>query len=110
MFFYATFFSALTPASNLEFSEVTSNSFRVSWSPGADDVLSYRVQYKVAVGGEEFIFTVPAPTTTTVLTNLFPETTYAVSVEAEYEEGWSTPLNGEETTLEGKVSDIITKI
>lgn len=93
---------SLTPASNLEFSEVTSNSFRVTWSPGADDVLSYRIQYKVAVGGEEFIFTVPAPTTTTVLTNLFPETTYAVSVEAEYEEGWSTPLNGEETTLEVK--------
>nr|XP_033792023.1 collagen alpha-1(XII) chain isoform X1 [Geotrypetes seraphini] len=90
----------LTPASNLKFSEVTSNSFRVSWLPAADDVLSYLVKYKVAVGGEEILVSVPSTTTTTVLKNLLPETTYAVDVVAEYDEGGSPPLSGEETTLE----------
>ncbi|XP_075454120.1 collagen alpha-1(XII) chain isoform X2 [Ascaphus truei] len=93
---------ALTPAQNLAFSEVTSSSFRVNWSPAAENVLSYLIKYKVAVGGEEFIVSVPAPTTTTVLLNLLPETTYRVSVLAEYELGESPPLNGEETTLEVK--------
>ncbi|KAM8953803.1 collagen alpha-1(XII) chain [Pelodytes ibericus] len=94
---------SLTPAQDLSFSEVTSNSFRVNWSPAAEDVRSYLVKYNVAVGGEQFIVNVPAPTTTTVLTNLLPETTYNVSVLADYgEEGESAPLNGEETTLEVK--------
>ncbi|XP_053566419.1 collagen alpha-1(XII) chain isoform X2 [Bombina bombina] len=92
----------LTPAQDLTFSEVTSNSFRVNWSPAAEDVLSYLVKYKVAVGGEEFIVSIPAPTTTTVLSNLLPETTYAVSVLAEYAKGESPSLDGEETTLEVK--------
>ncbi|XP_041420606.1 collagen alpha-1(XII) chain isoform X2 [Xenopus laevis] len=92
---------SLTTARDLAFTAVTSSSFRVSWSPAAEDVLSYLVKYKVAVGeGEEFIVSVPAPKTTTVLSNLLPETTYTVAVLAEYEEGESPPLDGEETTLE----------
>lgn len=92
----------MTPAQNLTFSEVTSRSFRVNWAPAAEHVQSYLVKYKVAVGGEEIIVSVPGTTTTTVLSNLLPETTYAVTVSAEYEEGESPPLEGEETTLEGK--------
>ncbi|XP_056421865.1 collagen alpha-1(XII) chain isoform X3 [Hyla sarda] len=91
---------SLTPARNLTFSEVTSRSFRVNWSPAAEDVLSYLVKYKVAVGGEEILVSIPGTTTTTVLSNLLPETTYAVSVSAEYEGGESPALEGEETTLE----------
>ncbi|XP_068137600.1 collagen alpha-1(XII) chain isoform X2 [Hyperolius riggenbachi] len=93
---------SLVPASNLDFSEVTSNSFRVTWSPAGDAVQSYNIKYKVAVGGVDITIPVPAPTTTLVLTNLLPETTYNVSVQAEYKEGESTPLEGEETTLEVK--------
>uniref|UniRef100_A0A8C5R881 Collagen alpha-1(XII) chain n=1 Tax=Leptobrachium leishanense TaxID=445787 RepID=A0A8C5R881_9ANUR len=93
---------ALVPAQNLAFSDVTSTSFRVNWSPAADDVRGYIVTYRVALGGEEYRVTVPKGITTKVLTNLFPETTYNVSVIAEYVEGESPPLNGEETTLEVK--------
>lgn len=89
------------PARNLQFSEVGSYSFRVNWSPAGADVLSYLVKYNMAVGGEEFMVSVPAPVTNTVLTNLLPKTTYAVSVIAEYEDGDGPPLDGEETTLEG---------
>lgn len=82
---------------------MTSNSFRANWSPAGTGVLSYLVKYKVAIGEEEFIVSVPAPVTTTVLTNLLPQTTYTVSVIAEYEDGDGPSLDGEETTLEGIV-------
>lgn len=85
------------------FSDVTSDSFKVSWSPAGSEVLSYLIKYKVAVGGDEFIVSVPASSTSSVLTNLLPETTYAVSVIAEYEDGDGPPLDGEETTLEGRL-------
>uniref|UniRef100_A0A8D0CFC3 Collagen alpha-1(XII) chain n=2 Tax=Salvator merianae TaxID=96440 RepID=A0A8D0CFC3_SALMN len=88
------------PARNLEFSEIASNSFKVNWSPAGPSVLSYLVKYKVATGEEEYIVSVPAPVTNTVLTNLLPETTYAVSVIAEYEDGDGPSLDGEATTLE----------
>ncbi|XP_061479123.1 collagen alpha-1(XII) chain isoform X1 [Rhineura floridana] len=88
------------PARNLEFSEETSNSFKVSWSPAGPNVLSYLVKYKVAIGEDEFIVSVPAPVTNTVLINLLPRTTYAVSVIAEYEDSDGPSLDGEQTTLE----------
>lgn len=75
----------------------------MSWSPAGSEVLSYLIKYKVAVGGEEFIVSVPASSTSSVLTNLLPETTYAVSVISEYEDGDGPPLDGEETTLEGRI-------
>ncbi|CAI5769701.1 collagen alpha-1(XII) chain isoform X1 [Podarcis lilfordi] len=87
-------------ARDLKFSEVTSNSFKTSWSPAGPGVLSYLVKYKVAIGEDEYFVSVPAPLTSTVLTNLLPQTTYTVSVIAEYEDGDGPPLNGEETTLE----------
>jgi len=85
------------------FSDVTSDSFKVSWSAAGSEVLSYLIKYKVAIGGDEFIVSVPASSTSSVLTNLLPETTYAVSVIAEYEDGDGPPLDGEETTLEGRL-------
>uniref|UniRef100_A0A8B9EYD2 Collagen alpha-1(XII) chain-like protein n=1 Tax=Amazona collaria TaxID=241587 RepID=A0A8B9EYD2_9PSIT len=90
-------------SSNMVFSDVTSDSFKVSWSPAGSEVLSYLIKYKVAVGGEEFIVSVPASSTSSILTNLLPETTYAVSVISEYEDGDGPPLDGEETTLEGRL-------
>lgn len=102
------FFSAIhLGARDLKFSEVTSNSFKTSWSPAGPGVLSYLVKYKVAIGEDEYFVSVPAPLTSTVLTNLLPQTTYTVSVIAEYEDGDGPPLNGEETTLEGIVPIVL---
>lgn len=97
------FHAAYVPAKNMVFSDVTSDSFKVSWSPAGAEVLSYLIKYKVAVGGDEFIVSVPASSTSSVLTNLLPETTYAVSVISEYEDGDGPSLDGEETTLEGRL-------
>uniref|UniRef100_K7FGW4 Collagen alpha-1(XII) chain n=1 Tax=Pelodiscus sinensis TaxID=13735 RepID=K7FGW4_PELSI len=88
------------PARDLSFSEKTSDSFKVNWSPASSQVLSYLIKYKVAAGGEEFLVSVPASSTSSDLTHLLPETTYAVSVIAEYEDGEGPSLDGEETTLE----------
>uniref|UniRef100_A0A8C5WPR6 COCA1 protein n=1 Tax=Laticauda laticaudata TaxID=8630 RepID=A0A8C5WPR6_LATLA len=88
------------PARNLEFSEVTSNSFKVTWSPAGENVLFYLIKYKEALGGEEVSVSVRAPVTNTVLSNLLPKTTYSVSVIAEYEDGDGPSLDGNETTLE----------
>lgn len=101
------FHTAYIPAKNMVFSDITSESFKVSWSPAGPEVLSYLIKYKVAVGGDEFIVSVPASSTSSVLTNLLPETTYAVSVISEYEDGDGPPLDGEETTLEGRIPIIL---
>lgn len=106
---YAHFYfhTAYVPAKNMVFSDITSESFKVSWSPAGSEVLSYLIKYKVAVGGDEVIVSVPASITSSVLTNLLPETTYAVSVISEYEDGDGPPLDGEETTLEGRIPIIL---
>lgn len=89
---------------------MTSNSFKVNWSPAGPEVLSYLVKYKVASGDEESMVSVSAPDTHTVLTNLIPQTTYAVRVIAQYEDDDGPSLDGEETTLEGIVSTILSRL
>uniref|UniRef100_A0A672IQR9 Collagen alpha-1(XII) chain n=1 Tax=Salarias fasciatus TaxID=181472 RepID=A0A672IQR9_SALFA len=93
---------------NLSFSEITSRSFRTTWTAAAADVLSYLVRFRKAedVTGDYISMAVPHDTTTTVLPNLFPLTTYEVNVFAQYEKGDSFPLTGEETTLEGPVRNL----
>ncbi|RVE57033.1 hypothetical protein OJAV_G00212260 [Oryzias javanicus] len=92
----------LLPPSNLQFSEITSRSFRATWAAPAASVLSYLVRYRKAedVTGDYVSQAVPGDTTTTVLFYLTPITTYEVNVYAEYEKGDSFALTGQETTLE----------
>jgi len=95
----------LLPPQNLEFSEVTSRSFRTSWTASAARALSYLVRFRKAedITGDYVSLAVASDTTTAVLPHLFPLTTYEVNVFAQYEKGDSFPLTGEETTLEGNV-------
>lgn len=92
------------PPRDLSFSEVTSYSFKTSWSPAGENVFSYHITYKEATGDEEVTVVEPASSTSVVLNNLKPETLYLVNVTAEYEDGFSAPLAGEETTEEGVMS------
>uniref|UniRef100_A0A8C7KFM2 Collagen alpha-1(XII) chain n=1 Tax=Oncorhynchus kisutch TaxID=8019 RepID=A0A8C7KFM2_ONCKI len=89
---------------DLEFSEVTSRSFRATWATDATNVMSYLVRFRKAEDiTEDYIsLAVPADTTSTILPHLTPLTTYEVNVFAQYDKGDSFPLSGEETTLEGK--------
>lgn len=89
------------PPKDLNFSEVTSYSFKTDWSPAGENVFSYHITYKEASGDDEVTVVEPASSTSVVLHNLKPETLYLVNVTAEYEDGFSIPVSGEETTAEG---------
>ncbi|KAK2113943.1 hypothetical protein P7K49_008209 [Saguinus oedipus] len=93
---------AYIPPKDLSFSEVTSYSFKTNWSPAGENVFSYHITYKEATGDDEVTVVEPASSTSVVLSNLKPETLYLVNVTAEYEDGFSIPLAGEETTAEVK--------
>lgn len=86
------------------FSEITSRSFRTTWTAPAVSVLSYLVRFRKAedVTGDYISLAVPGDTTTAILPHLYPVTAYEVNVFAQYDKGDSFPLTGEETTLEGK--------
>ncbi|XP_039506999.1 collagen alpha-1(XII) chain isoform X1 [Pimephales promelas] len=93
---------SLLPPKSLSFSEVTSRSFRTSWISEGEDILSFMVRFKPAadITGHYISLVVSHDTTSTVLPNLTPLTTYEVNVIAQYDKGDSFPLTGEETTLE----------
>lgn len=88
---------------SLSFSEVSSRSFRATWTTDATDVESYLVQYKPAdnFDANYVSVSVPGDTTTAMLVHLKPLTKYEVVVIAQYEKGDSLPLTDYETTLEG---------
>uniref|UniRef100_A0A8C4RJB1 Collagen alpha-1(XII) chain n=1 Tax=Erpetoichthys calabaricus TaxID=27687 RepID=A0A8C4RJB1_ERPCA len=95
---------SLVAPRDLTFSEITSRSFRASWSSDSDRVESFLLKYKPTLGGDTITVSVPGDTTSTVLMNLQPLTKYSVSVFSQYENGESLPLEGEETTLEGIIT------
>ncbi|XP_077407183.1 collagen alpha-1(XII) chain [Vanacampus margaritifer] len=101
---------SLLPPENLQFSEITSRSFRTTWTAPISEVLSYLVRFRKAedVTGVYITLAVPSDTTTAVLPHLTPLTTYEVNVFGQYEKGDSFPLTGEETTLEemGRVRNL----
>lgn len=97
-------FSGLLPPTDLQFSEITSRSFRTTWTAPGTNVLSYLLRFRKAedVTGDYVSMALPGATTTAVLPHLTPLTTYEVFVFAQYEKGDSFALSGEETTLEGR--------
>ncbi|KAF5892201.1 collagen alpha-1(XII) chain-like isoform X3, partial [Clarias magur] len=93
---------SLTSPNSLSFSEISSRSFRATWSCDATDVESYLVQYKKAddPDADYVSISVPGDTTTAMLVHLNPLTKYNVNVIAQYEKGDSLPITDFETTLE----------
>ncbi|XP_059376861.1 collagen alpha-1(XII) chain-like isoform X4 [Carassius carassius] len=102
---------SLVPPKSLSFSEVTSRSFRTSWISDGEDILSFLVRFRPAADltGDYISLVVPHDTSSTILPNLTPLTTYEVNVIAQYDKGDSFPLIGEETTLEelGSVRNLV---
>uniref|UniRef100_A0A8C2Z6A7 Collagen type XII alpha 1 chain n=1 Tax=Cyclopterus lumpus TaxID=8103 RepID=A0A8C2Z6A7_CYCLU len=95
---------SLLPPRDLVFSEVTSRSFRTTWTAPNTKVMGYLVRFRKAedVTGDYISMAVPGDTTTVILPHLFPITPYEVNVFAQYEKGDSFALTGEEITLEEK--------
>ncbi|XP_073446369.1 collagen alpha-1(XIV) chain isoform X2 [Dendrobates tinctorius] len=85
--------------SELETSEVTARSFRVSWSHAPGNVEKYRVVYYPTKGGQPEEVIVDGRVSTTVLKNLMSLTEYQIAVFAVYSRSNSEGLRGAETTL-----------
>ncbi|XP_051951417.1 collagen alpha-1(XII) chain-like isoform X2 [Xyrauchen texanus] len=96
---------------NLRVSEETTNSFRVSWGAAPGAVVRYRLTYVPVQGNTGLLETATAgPDTTIVLQQLYPVTTYRVSVAAEYSAGVGPQMQIDGTTKEdlGSPRDLIT--
>uniref|UniRef100_A0A671Y8N7 Collagen type XII alpha 1 chain n=1 Tax=Sparus aurata TaxID=8175 RepID=A0A671Y8N7_SPAAU len=90
---------------NLRVSEETTNSFRVSWQPAPGPVIRYRLSYLPLSGAGEILEAQTlGPETTIVLQELFPITTYRVSVSAEYSTGIGDQMQVDGTTKEARGS------
>lgn len=83
--------------------EETTNSFRVSWLAAPGPVVRYRLSYVPLSGTGEILEaqTIGAENTI-VLQELFPITTYRVSVSPEYASGIGDEMLVDGTTKEGK--------
>lgn len=88
-------------------SEETTNSFRVSWQAAPGAVIRYRLSYVPLSGTGEILEaqTIGAETTI-VLQELFPITTYRVSVSPEYASGIGDEMLIDGTTKEGKTGNL----
>uniref|UniRef100_A0A3Q4H4L4 Collagen alpha-1(XII) chain n=1 Tax=Neolamprologus brichardi TaxID=32507 RepID=A0A3Q4H4L4_NEOBR len=85
---------------NLVTSEVTHQSFRVTWDGPDDQPEKYRVEYRTLSGAPQQVFViVDGSRTTVVLQRLNPLTQYLVSVYSVVGEESSDALDGKETTL-----------
>ncbi|XP_030574028.1 collagen alpha-1(XII) chain isoform X3 [Archocentrus centrarchus] len=88
---------------NLRVTEETTNSFRVSWQAAPGSVIRYRLSYVPLSGAGEILEAQTiGPETTIVLQELFPITTYRVSVSAEYASGIGREMQVEGTTKEAR--------
>uniref|UniRef100_A0A3P8TS90 Collagen alpha-1(XII) chain n=1 Tax=Amphiprion percula TaxID=161767 RepID=A0A3P8TS90_AMPPE len=86
---------------NLRVTEETTNSFRVSWQAAPGAVIRYHLSYVAKSGtGEILQAQTIGPETTIVLQELFPITTYRVSVSAEYATGVGDEMQVDGTTKE----------
>ncbi|XP_042634305.1 collagen alpha-1(XII) chain-like isoform X5 [Cyprinus carpio] len=93
---------------NLRVSEETTSSFRVSWGAAPGSVVRYRltyVPYASVQGDIDLLETATVgPETTIVLQQLYPVTTYRVSVAAEYPSGVGPQMQIDGTTKEERGS------
>jgi len=100
---YGTTTEGEGPPRDLRVFDETASSMKVSWEPAPGTVLQYRVAFKPSAGGPAKEVTVKGDSRTAALKNLQPGTQYHVSVSARYPSGPGDALEGQGSTLEGRV-------
>ncbi|CAG01460.1 unnamed protein product, partial [Tetraodon nigroviridis] len=92
---------------NLQLSEPTKTSFRVSWDPAPGDVKGYKVTFHPSGNDVDLGELLVGPyDSTVVLEELRAGTKYSVAVFGMFEGGQSTPLVGEERTTLSDAPDL----
>ncbi|XP_038648857.1 tenascin-X-like [Scyliorhinus canicula] len=76
--------SVVQPPSNLRFSDITGNSFRMDWDHGSEEADQYRISWVPSGGGDKKEMIINGNETSHVLDNLDPDTLYDVSLTAIY--------------------------
>lgn len=85
------------------------SSFRVSWGAAPGPVVRYRLTYVPAQGDSGLLETATdGPETAIVLQQLYPVTTYRVSVAAEYPSGVGPQMQIDGMTKEGNWNNLQT--
>ncbi|XP_061901199.1 collagen alpha-1(XII) chain isoform X3 [Entelurus aequoreus] len=98
---YETTLEEQSPVRNLRVSEETADSFRVSWQPARGAVIRYHLTFEpVGEAGAKAEVTTLGDETAIVLQGLQPQTTYLVTVAAEYQSASGPPLQTYGTTKE----------
>uniref|UniRef100_A0A8C1H3K0 Collagen alpha-1(XII) chain n=1 Tax=Cyprinus carpio carpio TaxID=630221 RepID=A0A8C1H3K0_CYPCA len=90
---------ALGGVKNLRVTDPTMTSLNVKWDPADGAVRQYKVFFVPAAGGTEAMDQVSGTTTSTVLKNLEPDTTYTVTVVPVYHEMEGKPLSENGRTI-----------
>ncbi|KAL2099144.1 hypothetical protein ACEWY4_005624 [Coilia grayii] len=84
---------------NLQVTDPTTSTLKVSWEAAEGNVRQYRIYYVPAAGGAEEMATVNGNTTTTVLRNLMSDTVYTITVAPVYPQGEGKRLSENGKTL-----------
>uniref|UniRef100_A0A7M4DW94 von Willebrand factor A domain-containing protein 1 n=1 Tax=Crocodylus porosus TaxID=8502 RepID=A0A7M4DW94_CROPO len=95
------YYTEISPT-RIVISESTPHSFRVSWSPTPDSVVSYQVLYGPLPGNSAKLLEVDGKHNSTVLENLTLNTTYLVTVAAIYKSGKERALSAKACTQGGE--------
>lgn len=93
------------PASNLQVTEISSKSMRVTWDASPGDITGYKLQLIPMLAGNkrQELYTGPTPTSVNVR-DLSPETEYEISLFALKDFTPSEPVMAMEKTQPVKVS------
>ncbi|XP_063040582.1 collagen alpha-1(XII) chain isoform X2 [Engraulis encrasicolus] len=90
---------ALGGVRNLQVTDPTTTSLKVSWEAAEGNVRQYKIYYVPVAGGVEESTQVNGNTTTTVLKNLMSDTEYTVTVAPIYSQGEGKKLSENGKTL-----------
>ncbi|XP_032879388.1 fibronectin [Amblyraja radiata] len=91
--------TAIDSPSDIQFSDITTNSFTVNWLPPKVHVTGFKVQVQLEKGGAVKTERVPTTRTSHHLTNLLPGSEYIVSISALSRTHESLPAIGQQSTI-----------